>query len=313
MNEKVLTITKVNWHDAKPALQSIRRRVFIEEQSVPEDLEWDNLDKDCIHLLACNDKNEPIATARLLDNGHIGRMAVLKEYRHQGIGSAMLDQLIEYCKQHQLQPHLDAQTVAIGFYEKKGFKTTSDTFMDAGIPHKHMKIMEAKMEPEHYILGESNELISFDSRLENRELAMALIRQVHTQIRILTPNLENPVYDNPQLTQSLNRLVTQNRHASIKVLVNDSGTAVKTGHRIIELSRRLSSSIQLHKTPEEMQEYGAAILLVDDAGYIYKHHGDSFQGQANFNDKLKVRELSKAFDESWERSKSDTELRRLYI
>ena len=169
------------------------------------------------------------------------------------------------------------------------------------------------MELEQYTLGETNELISFDSRIENRELATAMIRQAHNEIKILTPNLENPVYVNQELAQSFSRLITQNRHASIKILVNDSTPAVKAGHRLIELSQNFTSRMQIHKTPEEMHEYGEAILLIDNAGYVYKHHGDGFQGQANFNDKLKVREMLQSFDRAWERSKPDSELRRLHI
>lgn len=313
MKQTTFTINHVNWQDAKKVLQFIRRRVFIEEQSVPEELEWDGLDNDCIHILVRDDNNEPLATARILNNGHIGRMAVLKPYRYQGIGSAMLDRLIEHCQDHKLKAHLDAQTAATGFYERKGFTIIGEMFMDAGIPHKHMEMMEGSMEPEQYILGEDNALISFDSRMENRELATNLIRQAGKQIKIWTVNLESPIYDNLQLTQSLSKLATKNHHTSIKILVNDSTAAVKAGHRLIELARQFSSSIHLHKIPEDIPEYNAALLLVDDSGYLYKQHGDSFQGQANFNDKLKVLELGKTFDAAWERSKPDTELRRLYI
>jgi len=137
------TVSRVKWHEAEPALRYIRKSVFIDEQSVPEELEWDNLDDACMHILVKNSRGVPIATARIKADGHIGRMAVLKPYRHQGVGSAILDNLIDYCKQHKLKAHLDAQTNAIAFYQQKGFECASDEFMDAGIPHKSM-ILEEK-------------------------------------------------------------------------------------------------------------------------------------------------------------------------
>jgi len=133
------TFNKVNWLEAKDDLSFIRTRVFIEEQSVPVELEWDKHDESCIHLLVLS-RDKAVATARIQKNGHIGRMAVLKEHRHHGIGSAMLDILIEYCHEHKLRPHLDAQIEAIKFYQKKGFNIISEEFLDAGIPHKSMEI-----------------------------------------------------------------------------------------------------------------------------------------------------------------------------
>jgi len=169
------------------------------------------------------------------------------------------------------------------------------------------------MDVTDYTLGENNTLISFDSRLDNREIATSLIRQAKYRIRILTPDLENPVYDNLELNQSLSRLASLHKHSSINILVSDSTAAVKQGHRIIELARQFNSSIHLHQTPQDRQEMNFAMLIADDSGYLYKHHGDSYQGQACFYDKSKVRELAKTFDDAWERSQSDPELRRLFI
>jgi len=135
-----INISIVTWQEAESSLRHIRTCVFIEEQSVPATLEWDGLDDTCLHILVSDGKNNPVGTARMQPNGHIGRMAVMKDYRHQGIGSAMLELLVTHCKKHKLQPHLDAQVNAIHFYEQHDFKSTSDVFMDAGIPHKHMEL-----------------------------------------------------------------------------------------------------------------------------------------------------------------------------
>jgi len=135
-----VSIVQVDWKQAQEPLGFIRRTVFMAEQGVPEELEWDGLDEGAVHLLAIDADKAPIGTARMLDDGHIGRMAVLKSWRRQGVGSALLLRLIEIAEQQDLrQVVLDAQLHVIGFYEAYGFVVCSDVFMDAGIPHKTMR------------------------------------------------------------------------------------------------------------------------------------------------------------------------------
>ncbi|HED36164.1 MAG TPA: GNAT family N-acetyltransferase [Gammaproteobacteria bacterium] len=134
------TLKTTRWKKDKTALSAIRRKVFIEEQNVPEELEWDEDDALCKHILVTDEDNNCIATGRIKPEGHIGRMAVLKECRHSGIGSTILRELIKIARAQKLEKvFLHAQTTAIEFYKKQGFETCSDEFMDAGIPHKAME------------------------------------------------------------------------------------------------------------------------------------------------------------------------------
>jgi len=128
------------WPDDSAALRAIRRTVFIEEQQVPEALEWDGLDDTCQHVLVTDSSGHPMGTGRMKADGHIGRMAVLKNYRGQGVGSAILDALLDLARQKQCnRVYLHAQVTAIPFYEKHGFVVSSEEFMDAGIPHRSME------------------------------------------------------------------------------------------------------------------------------------------------------------------------------
>jgi predicted GNAT family N-acyltransferase len=128
----------VSWKDAGSALADIRRHVFIEEQSVPESLEWDGMDDDAVHVLAL-DATHAIGCARMLSGGRIGRMAVLPEWRGRGVGRAMLETLIALSREQGLaHVSLSAQTHAIPFYAKSGFKVCSEIYDDAGIPHRDM-------------------------------------------------------------------------------------------------------------------------------------------------------------------------------
>jgi predicted GNAT family N-acyltransferase len=133
------SVIAVDWHSAGAALAEIRRRVFIEEQSVPEALEWDGLDENAVHVLASDDANRPIGCARLLPQGKIGRMAVLPEWRGSGVGRTMLETLIALARARGLpEVSLSAQTHAIPFYEQAGFRVCSEIYDDAGIPHRDM-------------------------------------------------------------------------------------------------------------------------------------------------------------------------------
>lgn len=169
------------------------------------------------------------------------------------------------------------------------------------------------MNPEDAILGQHTDLLSFDSRLQNRALITELCRQSSQHIRIFSQDLEPLIYDHTDILQTLTRLMTRNRRTRVQVLVKDATAAIQNGHRLIELSRRLSSSLSLHKMPDILKNDNSAYLIADDAGYCHKHQGHLYQGKACFNDKLKVRDMIKTFDEYWEQSHPDPELRRLYI
>lgn len=135
------TVRLATWRDDQAALQDLRRRVFIVEQQVPESLEWDEADAVCMHALALDMCGNAVATGRLLPDGHIGRMAVVPQWRRRGLGSAILEFLVGYAREQGLDVvHLNAQTHALGFYARHGFVAHGAEFMDAGIPHRKMKL-----------------------------------------------------------------------------------------------------------------------------------------------------------------------------
>lgn len=123
-----------------PECCRIRQRVFIEEQQVPVDLEWDESDETATHLLASLN-GQAVACARVVPEGYIGRMAVLPEWRGQGIGEALLLQAINLCRQLEVtHARLSAQTHAIGFYQQAGFEVCSEPYLDANILHVDMQL-----------------------------------------------------------------------------------------------------------------------------------------------------------------------------
>jgi len=133
-------IKQVSWQETEQALIAIRMSVFVDEQNVPIDLEIDGLDSQCVHVMAHGPANRPLGTARMLEDGHIGRMAVLCEYRNAGIGSALLDTLMDIAKMQKLQRvYLYSQLSAVKFYRHHQFTKYGEEFMDAGITHIAMQ------------------------------------------------------------------------------------------------------------------------------------------------------------------------------
>lgn len=133
-------VRRADWIRDQPTLRHIRRAVFVDEQQVPEALEWDGIDGECRHVIAENAAGEAVGCARLLPDGHIGRVAVLAPARGQGVGNALLESMIVLAAElgHK-RVVVNAQTHALAFYERHGFVASGDEFDDAGIPHRTME------------------------------------------------------------------------------------------------------------------------------------------------------------------------------
>ena len=133
-----LTIRIADWQKDNAELRRIREAVFINEQSVPPELDWDSDDQNATHFLAYAG-DYPIGTARLLADGHIGRVAVVKDWRGSGIGAMLMKAAIEKAEQAGLRRQfLTAQVHATAFYTRLGFEVVSEEFLEAGIPHVDM-------------------------------------------------------------------------------------------------------------------------------------------------------------------------------
>lgn len=126
------------WEQLEKDAKYIREQVFIQEQGIAPEDEWDDLDAKVLHFIVY-DKEQPIATARLLPQHSVGRVAVLVPYRKQGIGKILMQHIIDYAHQHKL-PYLklSAQSYVTAFYEALGFQVQGEVYQDCGIPHIDM-------------------------------------------------------------------------------------------------------------------------------------------------------------------------------
>jgi predicted GNAT family N-acyltransferase len=133
-------VRMADWATDEAHLKSIRFEVFCVEQGVPEALEWDGLDAQCLHAIAEDGQGTAIGCGRLLPDGHIGRLAVRAQWRALGVGSALLEKLVAIAtKRGDAKAMLNAQTHAMPFYARFGFKPVGEPFDEAGLPHQAME------------------------------------------------------------------------------------------------------------------------------------------------------------------------------
>ncbi|MFI8482750.1 GNAT family N-acetyltransferase [Pseudomonas sp. NPDC078700] len=133
-----ISVRLADWHKDNADIRRIREAVFVAEQSVAPELEWDSEDAEAAHFLACED-GYPVGTARLLDDGHIGRVSVLKDWRGLNVGVALMEAAVAEAEKRGLRRQmLSAQVHASAFYERLGFTIISEEYLEAGIPHVDM-------------------------------------------------------------------------------------------------------------------------------------------------------------------------------
>ena len=141
MSGKAYSVRLADWSRDEDAIREIREDVFVREQSVPSELEWDGLDPGCLHALAETPSGEVVGTGRLHPSGKIGRMAVRGHWRGRGVGAAILERLLEAARDDGMADlYLHAQTQVTGFYARYGFVAEGPEFDEAGIPHRLMRL-----------------------------------------------------------------------------------------------------------------------------------------------------------------------------
>jgi predicted GNAT family N-acyltransferase len=141
INPQLFSVRLISWQAGESRLHAVREAVFIREQHVPIELEWDGRDAACRHVLATSAAGEAIGCGRITPDAHIGRMAVLQAWRGLGVGSAILQTLLDYARSQKYpQVELSAQVQAVPFYRRFGFAEEGDVYQDAGMPHITMRL-----------------------------------------------------------------------------------------------------------------------------------------------------------------------------
>lgn len=298
-------IKEADWSQDQAALRAIRSAVFIDEQQVPVELEWDEFDEECRHWLALAN-GRPVGTARLLRNGQIGRMAVLRDQRGRGIGAALLRAVLAAAESSgRRELFLHAQTHALPFYEQFGFAVTGPEFMEAGIPHRTMRL---SLRPRR--LGEDGGRFAAH---DHAAVALDLARQCSRQLRLYSPDLDHALFDSDAFSTALSELARNHRQSEVRMLIRDSRPLVERGHRLVELARRLSSSVRIRIVDERADDLSESYLVADLRGVLCFDNREPESGWADYNNQPLAESFRDRFDQLWERADESPELRALHL
>ena len=310
------SVIPASWEADLAALRAVREQVFLVEQQIPPDEEWDALDAKSHHVLARDREGRPIGTGRLTPQHMIGRMAVLAEWRGKGVGEAIMHVLLEQARALRYPLiHLHAQSHAIAFYAKLGFAHYGDEFDECGIAHRMMRMtLDAGGDRELPVLPPSPQARTLV--VDDREQALAavaeLLADAKHDVAIYTRDLDAALFDVPATLDALKRIARSGRYAQIRIIVQDARTPLADGHRLIALAQRLPSAIAM-RTPvdERDQQYPSAFLINDRRGYLFRALGSRLEGEGSTYAPGRHAQLREFFDQVWERSVPSEELRQL--
>ena len=299
-------VDEVSWNNEREALSAIREQVFIEEQGVPREIEQDEQDFTATHFLVSLDE-EPVGCGRLLPDGRVGRMAVLPEHRDRGLGARLLEHILDHAQGKGVRRlYLHAQLDARSLYERAGFKDTGERIKEADIPHIGMELEIDYRAASRFITG-----VSWPQPFAT--LAVALAGEARRHLRIYSHRLDHEVFDNAELVSAMTALVRRGRQSDIRILVNDARPMTARGHRLLQLSRRLSSTISIRVVEDHPELPEATFIVRDNNGILYKPDEPGANGFYEPDSRASSMRFVERFDMLWRWGRDDPRLRRLSL
>jgi predicted GNAT family N-acyltransferase len=314
-----IDIEQTSWAASSAELSQLRHEVFVDEQGVSEQEEFDGEDDRATHWIAYGGGGKVLGCARLCDD-KVGRMAVRESERSKGVGSALMRNIIRYASANEMESlQLNAQSHAVPFYEGMYFEADGEEFTEAGLPHMHMvltlkRFLDPKVTPPlPDIAAEDRERLPLDALSLFREQALVLVSKAHRQIRIFSKQLDPGIYGSEDFYRALFDFGRSHPYAEIHVLVRNVQPLVQNGHRLLHLSHHLPSRVQIRRLDREIGTMHTEFMVIDQSGVLYNQSADQYAGYAVYHSPLKAMELIHDFDDMWEHSDPDPELRRLPI
>lgn len=165
------------------------------------------------------------------------------------------------------------------------------------------------IEPAPFLLGEHLPMERFSQPAEARAHALALLQQARHSLCIYSNDLEPWLYHHSSIQEACTRFLLASPKNRLRILLRDASRAVKQGHRLLTLSRRLSSNLHIRKLHPDHPAEEIAYLLADDRGLLLRPELDQCAGYALYQDPARVRLHQAQFDQCWETSITDPDLR----
>ena len=300
-------------------LRAVREPVFVVEQNVPLEMEWDELDPHCHHVIARDAAHRPIGTGRLTPEHKIGRMAVLRHWRGHGVGEALLLALIEQARAlGWREVALNAQVSALGFYEKFGFAAYGERFEEAGIEHQAMRLVLAPAihspRPAAAARGRSQRPEEFQDLEATVEAVRQVVLGARRELAVYTRDLERAVFAAPGVLDALKQFAIAGRGGVARILLQDPTVAQQYPHPLLALAQRLPSAFEF-RVPQDQEDlqYPSVFVANDRDGFVFRVLGSRFEGEWSPALPARNRQLNEQFMRVWERCRPGTELRALAI
>lgn len=164
-------------------------------------------------------------------------------------------------------------------------------------------------EPAPFVLGEHQTLERFSGPDEARAHALALLQQAQRSLCIYSDDLEPWLYHHSSVQEACTRFLLASPRNQLRILLRDASRAVKEGHRLLNLSRRLSSNLHIRKLHPDYPSEELAFLLADDRGLLLLPEPGQISGYALYQDAARVRQRQTQFDQAWDTSITDADLR----
>lgn len=301
-----VTVREARWASDSDALGALRSTVFVEEQGVPREVEWDGRDADAWHVIAEHDQ-DPVGCGRLLPGGRIGRLAVQKGWRDRGLGRQLLDRLLDIARQQGMaEVCLHAQVNALQFYERAGFEATGDEFNEAGIRHRSMHLALDYRDWD-------DRVIAAGYPQPFGQLAVAQARHCRRELAILSPTLDRRVFNNEDFSAAVRTLLRRGRHSRVRILVQDVRAIVEYGHGLLELARRLPSGIEMRKLAEHPAWNGSTLVLRDRNTLLAHPGGETNPGIYLPGERGQCDSALSRFEDLWRSGVQDAEFRSLSV
>ena len=300
-------------------LRAVRETVFILEQKVPEEEEWDDLDPRCHHVLARDEAGRPIGTGRLTPEHKIGRMAVLRAWRGKGVGSALLVALMDKARSlGWTEVKLNAQVSALDFYARHGFEPYGERFMEAGIEHQAMRRAITPLAgPERYPARPRDASVApadFDSLSVATEATLTIVRAARREMVLFSRDLDPVLYGQPVVLEAFKEFAIAGRGGVVRILLLDPAAVQGQAHPLLGLAQRMTSVFQFRTPTDDVDlQYPSAFLANDRDGYLFRQLGSRWEGDWSPAHPARNRQLLDHFGRVWERSRPCTEFRALGI
>jgi len=308
--------------------------VLVRELGLPAAMITDDADHSAIHWVASDSEGQLVGAIRMNLEGEISRLVVSEAHRRKGIGFSLLELAVRKAARFgYTRICLDGLVDLARLYEKAGFKAAGEPWHAHGYGHQRFECaIDDTVEDMHpdprrglawgnefkdtdlaYSLGKDNQILLLRREEEFARVIVEMARQAQKSLKIHAPLLDHKLYDQVALREICSALARKNRYTSVEILIYDSHRIIKNGHALLDISRKLSSSIAIRIVHPDYRQLNHEYLLADAQGLIYRTDYEICEGYANFHDVAGNNRLRREFQIAWDTSLNDPNLRQLKI